>query len=308
MSGRRPEATAGTREEAIGGLLVALASAFFGTVVVFGKFAVRTGLPTFSVLAFRFTASALVVAAALIALRRPLAAAPGERLGIVVVGVAGYAVEASFFFSAIRHGTAAAVTLLFFTYPVFVTVASWRLGRGVPNRLTLVALAFAVAGASLVVGTGGGLEIERIGVVFALGSAVSYTGYLVGADHVLRRTNSLTGAMWQAASAGLGLALFAAVTGVFRVPSGWSEWWPILGMAASTAGAFVCLLEGLQRLGAVRTAIISATEPLAAALLAFLFLEESVSLGTALGGALILAGAIGASLARTVRQVEPPIP
>ncbi len=308
MSGTSREAGPAIRSETLGGALVGLASVLFGTVVVFGKFALRTGLPVFSVLAFRFTASALIVAAALTGLRRPLAAAPGERLGLVAVGMAGYAVEASFFFAALRHGTAAAVTLLFFTYPVFVTLASWALGRGRPTRLTLASLACAVVGAALVVGTGGGLAIEALGALFVLGSAVTYTGYLIGAHHVLKRTSALTGAMWQAASAGLGLAAFAGLTGNFRLPSGWGQWGPILGMAVSTAGAFFCLLEGLQRLGAVRTAIISATEPLAAALLAFAFLGEAVSPGTAVGGALILAGAVTGSLARATPAAEPPLP
>jgi drug/metabolite transporter (DMT)-like permease len=58
----------------------------------------------------------------------------------------------------------------------------------------------------------------------------------------------------------------------------------------------------------VRTSIISATEPLSAALLGFLFLGESVSAGTALGGALILAGAVIASLARAATPQEQQIP
>jgi drug/metabolite transporter (DMT)-like permease len=78
-------------------------------------------------------------------------------------------------------------------------------------------------------------------------------------------------------------------------------------MGVASAGAFVCLLAGLQRIGAVRTAIVSATEPLSAAFLAYVFLDESVSPGTALGGALILAGAIVASVGRaTTREQQIP--
>ncbi len=295
--------------EAVGGLLVGLASVLFGTVVVLGKLALRRGLPVFSMLAVRFGIAAAILAAVLAVLRRPLAAARGERLGVVVLGVAGYAVESAFFFSAIRHGSAAAVTLLFFTYPVFVTLLSWALGRGRPTRLTVVSLVCAVAGAAVVVGTGGGLTIATLGVVLALTSAVMYSCYLIGADRVLRRTAALTSSMWVAGSAAVGLGAYALATGAARAPDGWREWGPILGMGLATAGAFVCLLEGLQRLGAVRTAIIAATEPLATAMLAFLLLREAVSLGTAAGGALILAGAVTAGLARVgPPPAEPPIP
>jgi drug/metabolite transporter (DMT)-like permease len=105
-------------------------------------------------------------------------------------------------------------------------------------------------------------------------------------------------------SAALGLALFALVTGNAQIPRGWSEWWPVLGTGAFTAGAFVCLFAGLRRLGAVRTSIISATEPLTAATFAAIFLGEVISIGTIWGGALILAGAVAASLARRP-QPEP---
>ena len=304
MSTTEPRA----RPDAVGGLLVATASLLFGSVVIFGKFGLRQGLPVPSLLAARYAVGAVVLAVALLVLRRPLLPVRGERAALAGLGVFLYALESGLFFSALQYGTAAAVTLLFFTYPVFVTVATWVLGQGRPSRLTMLALACAVLGAGLVVGTGGGLAIEKIGVLFALGSAVAYTVYLIGADRVLRRTNPLTSAMWVSAGASLGLSAYAIVTGVAQVPSGWSEWWPVLGMGGATAGAFVCLMSGLQRIGPVRTSIVAATEPLAAAFLGFVFLDESVQLGTVLGGALILVGAVTASLARTVTAPEQQIP
>ena len=69
-------------------------------------------------------------------------------------------------------------------------------------------------------------------------------------------------------------------------------------MGFATAGAFVCLMEAIRRVGALRTAIISALEPLAASVLAWIILGERVSGGVAFGGALILSGAVTASLAR----------
>jgi len=57
-------------------------------------------------------------------------------------------------------------------------------------------------------------------------------------------------------------------------------------------------MGALQRIGAVRTSIVSATEPLAAAIFGYLMLDETVGIGTAIGGALILGAAIMASLAR----------
>lgn len=297
-----------TRRETIGGLLVGVSALQFGLVVLLGKFVRRHGLSVEAMLSIRFGLGALLLAAALVALRRPLLAAPGERAGLAILALVGYAVEATFFFTALGHGTVAAVTLLFFTYPVLVTLGTWAIGRGTPARQTILALGCALVGSAIVVGTGAGLQIETLGVVFALASATTYTGYLIGADVVLRRTNALTSAMWVSAGASIGLFLYANVIGGWRLPAGSHEWFLLVGMGLASAGAFVCLMEGIQRIGAVRTAIVSALEPLAAAALAWLFLGEDVTWGIAVGGTLILVAAVTASLARAATPQEQQIP
>jgi drug/metabolite transporter (DMT)-like permease len=299
---------ADARRDVVGGLLAAAASLQFGTIVVLGKRVLERGMTVESMLAYRFGVAAILLTAVLAILRRPLLAEPGERAGLAVLAFIGYAAEATFFFTGARHGTVAAVTLLFFTYPVFVTLGAWLVGRGAPARLTILALACAVAGAAIVAGTGAGLSVETAGVVFALAAAITYSAYLVGSDLVLRRTSPLTGAMWVSAGASLGLFTFSSVASRYSSPQVTADWWAILGMGLASAGAFVCLLGALQRIGAVRTAIVSATEPLSAAFLGWIFLGESVSFGTAIGGALILAGAVVASLARAATEHEQQIP
>lgn len=294
----------GTHADLLGGALAAAASLQFGVVVVLGKRVLERGMTVESMLAMRFGTAALFLVVALVLLRRPLLAVPGERLGLALLALFGYAVEASFFFTAAKHGTAAAATLLFFTYPVFVTIGTWFLGRGAPAGPTLLALFLAIAGAALVAGTGAGLSIETIGVVFALAAALTYSAYLVGTDVVLRRTGPLTSALWVSAGASFGLFVSSTVTGRLTAPTIAADSWSILAMGLATAGAFVCLLGALQRVGAVRTAIISATEPLSAALLGFLYLDETVTWGVAIGGAMILSGAVLASLARKVKPQE----
>jgi drug/metabolite transporter (DMT)-like permease len=296
--------------DAVGAVLIGLASMQFGAVVVLGKIVTQGGLPVPSMLAFRFVIAALLLAAVLAGARQPLRAAPGEGWKLAGLGLAGYAVEATFFFEAIRHGSAPAVTVLFFTYPVLVSLIALVLGKGLPGWLLGGALGAAVAGAAVVSLTGGGVEIDGAGVAFALGSAASFALYLTGAAAALKGTNSLTGAMWVSAAAGLGLAAYSLVAGAGRIPEGWRQWGPVIGMAAFTAGAFFCLFAGLRRLGVVRTSILAATEPLAASVLAAIFLDEPIRGGTVAGGALILSGAIAAALARRPAHgpAEAPVP
>jgi drug/metabolite transporter (DMT)-like permease len=306
---RRVASLRSTPGDLVGVGFILLMSLQFGSVVVLGKIATRAGgLPVASLLAFRFGLAALLLAVALLLLRQPLRAAPGEGWRLAALGVGGYAVEAAFFFVGLRHGTAAAATLLFFTYPVVVAVVAFFLGKGLPGWLLGGALIAAVGGAAVVAVAGGGVDIDGVGVAFELASSVTYAMYLVGAAAVLKRTNSLVGGMWVAAAASIGLAVYAIITGTADVPSGWHQWGPVLGMGAFTAGAFATLFAGLRRLGAVRTAIISASEPLTAAALAAIFLGERVGAGTIVGGVMILGAAVAASVARAQAPAEPPIP
>jgi drug/metabolite transporter (DMT)-like permease len=293
--------TARARRPAAGGAVFAAAAAVqFGLVVVLASRLSRGGVPVTTALAVRFGIASFILAGAVVALRRPIAPAEGERAAIVLLAVLGYAVEASAFFAALAHGTAAAVTLLFYTYPVVVAIGSWGvLRRGRPSSRTAVALVVASAGVAIVVGAGGSLVIERTGVGLALLSALIISVYLLGADVLLRRTEPLTAAFWVSGAASAALFAASVVTGTWRTPVGWSTWGPILGMGVATAGAFVCLLEAIRRIGAERSSIVSSAEPLAAALLAWAFLHEATGVAVALGGTLILAGGVLASLDRS---------
>lgn len=288
---------------------MALASLQFGAVVILGKLLADRALPVPAMLAVRFVLAGAVLAAVLSLWKMSLGPAPGEGTRLVLLGGIGYAAESALFFFALRYGTAAAITLLFFTYPVWVALLSAALGMGVPGRLVIVALGTTIAGAALVVASSGGLDITLTGVSLAMAAAVTFSLYLVGAERSLKETSSPAAAMWVSLSAATGLALFAAVTGQARPPSGPAEWLLVSGMGAFTAGAFFCLFAGLRRIGAVRTSIVASLEPVATALLALLLLGEPLGAGVVGGGLLILAGAVTASVARRgVAEPEAPTP
>src|SRR5207244_13063342 len=100
-----------------------------------GRVATDEGVPVPAFLGLRFGIAAVMMAAVLKAARRPLRAARGEGRRLIALGVFGYSVESTLFFLALRHGGPAAVTLLFFTYPVWVTVLAMATGKGRPGVL-----------------------------------------------------------------------------------------------------------------------------------------------------------------------------
>lgn len=306
MSGSRERVEmSGSREpKVVGAILVVAAATMYGVAVVIQKWVASQGLPTESTLAVRFGISALVLAMILLATRTPLDAAPRERRWLILLGAVGYAIEASFFFGGLQHGTAAAVTLLFYTYPVLLAVAHIVLGRGRLNRFLVGGLALSLTGTAIVIVSSGGVQIDGVGVLLTLCASVSFTLYVLGSEFSLKRTRPLTSAMWLCASATAGLVVLAVASGEFVLPRSSAESMAVAATGVATAGAFVCFLAGLRRVGSVRTGIISTFEPLSAALLAFLFLAEPLGLGIIAGGVFIMAGSVAAVLSGRQRGAE----
>jgi drug/metabolite transporter (DMT)-like permease len=291
------------RGELAGSGLSALMAALFACVVIIGK-QVQAGGPPFVVLTFRFGGQSLILFAVLALTGRALRPVRGERLVIALAGLIGYGTESALYFSALNHGSAAAVTLLFYTYPVWVMLVTIALDRRAPVPALFLALALAIAGSAIVVLGGGGADITHVGIALALGTSVAYTSYLVATDRHVKVTEPLTAAAWLGLGAATANLTFALVSGSTALPPA-GAWWRLLGMMMFSAGAFAAMLAGLQRVGAVRNAIIGVMEPLTVAVLAYLVLGEPVTVAVAAGGSLILVGAVIASVIRTTASAEP---
>ncbi|MGH2766010.1 MAG: DMT family transporter [Actinomycetota bacterium] len=292
------------RHDLTGGVLVALAAVLFGGIVTIGRSEGVRDVPVSALLSIRFGTAALVLALLLVIGRQPLLPAGGEGRRLAVLGALGYGVESAFFFLALGRGTAATVTLLFYTYPVWVALLSAAFGMGLPGLLVGGSLVAAVAGSGVVVASSGGLDISALGIAFALASAVTISFFLIGLEALVRRTSPLAASMWIALSASAGHGTYAIASGTGRFPMWPDEWVAIAAMGVLTSGAFSLLFLGVRRLGAVRSSIISSLEPVAAAMLALAFLGEALRAGVLLGGLLILAGAVAASFARSVPEPE----
>ncbi len=293
------------RQELLGSTLSALMALQFAAVVMFGKEVAGGDLP-FPMLALRFAGQSLLLFIVLLLLRKPLMPAPGERLPLILAATIGYGTEAALFFSALNHGKAGAVTLLFYLYPVWVMLATIALDRRPPGWRLFLALLLALGGSAIVIVGGGEVEVAPIGILLALATSLVYTAYLITADRTIRRTDPVTAAAWLGAGAATSNVIFAFAFSVHDLPDA-SSWSFLLGMAVFSAGAFAAMLGGLQLVGAVRNAIIGVMEPLGVAVLAAFFLDEPITAPTAIGGTLILGGAILATLVRTTRVREPDV-
>lgn len=271
-----------------GTLLAAAGAASYGATIVFGRSLAKANLGAGTVLGIRF-----VVAAALLFALQALAGRPGPagpaRLVLVALGVL-YAVESTFFFSALEHGTAAAVALLFYCYPVMVTLVEVLTGSGRPSNRVLAALAASATGSVLVIASGADVSITASGVVFALAAAATFAIYLLAGDRFATETDVVAKAAWVALACGATHLLRGLAGSGLHAPGRHLP--AVVANGAATASAFALMFAALHILGPSRTAVVMTLEAFFAIVAAALFLGEPIGGLQLVGGIAILAGAM----------------
>lgn len=202
--------------------------------------------------------------------------------------------QALYFTAIAAIGVTAATLTTLCTSPVLVTIGSAALMRERIRPATLVALACALVGTSLLVGLTPGLEQGTglaVGALSALGAALCYSVFTISSRHLAQRYHPL-----QTITVGFGvgslLLLALALAGGLVVdypPLGWALL-VYLGSVPS-ALAYSLFLAGIASITATLASISSLVEPLTATLLAWLLFGEKLGPLGVLGAALLL-GAI----------------
>ena len=283
------------RRAHLAGTAFAIAGAgCYGVTIVIGRALAKGGLDASNVLGLRFGIAGLGLIVGLILARRPLLPVRGERLAAVALGAVGYASESSLFYLALSRGTAAAVALLFYSYPAMVTLAEAVLRRSRPRPMALAALALSFAGAVLLAVSGGHVDISTAGALFAIGAAAAFSAYLLITERVMRRSDSMTIAAWTALGASAALLTRTSLRGGIHLPVGHT--WQLLTYGLATGAAFALMFAALRRLGSAQTAVVMTLEAVCAIVLAAAFLGEGIGPIQIVGGAAILGAAVLISL------------
>jgi drug/metabolite transporter (DMT)-like permease len=286
----------------LGAGLIAISAAGFATLSIFGKFAFAAGLSLTGFLSLRFGGAALLLAIVLLLTRRARVF-PGLRLMAILLclGLFGYAVQASLFFLGLQRIPASLSALLLYAYPFFVALLNWAVNHRPPQRREWLAMGLATLGVALTVtsgnGSGAGEPVDRLGVLFTLGSAGWYACYIVISDRHVHRAGALVSTTWVAAGAAISFLVIGLATQTWAfVPTARSAA-IILGLILfSTILPISTFFAGMARVGPTTASLLSTLEPVFTILLASLLLQEQLAPLQMLGGLLVLAGVVWISL------------
>ena len=296
-----------TSERNLGWLLAAGSAAAFATLAIWGRLGFEVGLRSATLLQWRFGVAALVLAAA-----GRLRGRLGVRTRVLLLAAGGlYTLQTALYFAALERITAGTTALLLYLAPSFVVLYSWLLGRR-PTGRQLLAVAVATAGLMVIVGLPGEADRNVAGLFLAAGAGAAYAAYLLAGELLFSGVKPLTITAHNAAGATVGFVLVDLVTvGRLDLPSATAQWGVVAGVVAvPTLAAIPMVFAAIARIGAARTAIVSTLEPVFTALFAWLVLAEALRPVQALGGLLVLAGAVlaqrGARLRVEAAGVVPP--
>lgn len=287
---------------AVGAILCLTAAVAFGTMGIFGKLAYDEGVTVATLLAVRFALAAALLGALALALpatRRAVASMSARDVARgLALGAVGYSAQAGAYFTALERLDASLLALVVYTAPAMVMVAAVLLGR---DRLTLravAALALASGGLALLLSGAARGALEPIGTLLGLAAAVAFSTYVLWSESLSHRIAPLPLAACVCAGAAALLTGVAVAGGGLDAgavsAAGWG-WLAAIAVVSTVAG-IALFLAGVRRVGPTAAAILSTAEPVTTVALAYAAFGEALSATQLLGGALVLAAAVGVAI------------
>lgn len=286
----------------LGILQVSLAGVLWGTGgITLEVIRGRAELSFVTISCYRMVIAATVLVAAVLALRRSaelmalLRDSPGTAC-LMGVGTAAY--QALYFGSIIEVGVTVSTVVSLGLAPVLLTAADALRQRRHPGARRVVVVAVALAGLVLVSVAAGGTGTGPrpwLGVALAVGSGATYAATTALGRPVSQRTDPLALTTVATTAGAITLVPAALIAGgPFTtgdpVAIGALGYLGVMTMAL----AYGLLYAGLQTTSSTAAVIASLLEPVTAAIVAALFLDERVGVLGVVGIVLILGAVAGA--------------
>lgn len=271
----------------------------FGANHVAARLAFNHGLDVASAVTVRSLITALVVGCIVWQQRVSLSVSQRQR-GFLLLISALVAVQSLSLYAAVARLPVALALLTFNTYPLWTAFFAWLFYRHRPERAVLLAmpvllfglaLALDVFGATSGLGAGGQWSRIGAGVGFAMLAAAVFGAALVCTQHEAASVDGRLRTTVTMALVGLLALLVLPLQGGLHLPQAAPGWWGLAGLTLCYGTAFTIMFTLLPRLGVVGSSPIMNVEPVAALVLAWALLGQTIA-PVQVAGALIVVGAV----------------
>ncbi len=271
----------------------------FGANHVAARLAFNHGLDVATAVLVRSFVTAAVVGGIVWLQGVSVRVTPRQR-GFLLLISALVAVQSLCLYAAVVRLPVALALLTFNTYPLWTALFAWLLYRHRPERAVLLAmpvlllglaLALDALGAASGLGAAGQWSSIGAGVAFAMTAAAVFGAALVFTQHEAAAVDGRLRTAITMALVGLLALVVVPLQGGLHLPQAAAGWWGLAGLTLCYGTAFTIMFTLLPRLGVVGSSPIMNVEPVAALVLAWALLGQTIA-PVQVAGALIVVGTV----------------
>jgi drug/metabolite transporter (DMT)-like permease len=278
------------------GYIYAIAAAvLFGSSGMFVKLAQGTGLDSISLLTVQYMlAVTIMFAYAFIRNRKILVVDRKSLIDLALMGVIGSTGMTLCYYMAFEYLPVAVVTMLLYTYPVLVFIYTCIFEKGSMNVQKTAAIIMAFTGCVLALNLfGGNYAYPVFGIVLGLMSAVFYAFINIFSEKKFEKVDSLAINAYSTLFSLIALCLYRFPSHVFRGEVNPDSIIYIVLLAIfCEILPLTMLYASLKLIGALKVSVISNLEIPTAFVMAYLFLNEKITVSQLFGSALIVCAII----------------
>lgn len=217
-----------------------------------------------------------------------------DYLWIVLFGFIGYYLASLFDFMGLQHIKAGLERIILFIYPTIVVLLSWFIFRKKSTNLQILAIIVTYVGVFITFWDEVGVDENTIllGGFLIFLSAFTYASYLVGSGWLIPKFGVLQFTSYAMIVSTICIVVHYLFVNGFRLSSYPKEVY-LLGMAMAIFSTLVpsfLVSAAINRLGASTFSIFGSLGPVSTIILAFFFLDETISLVQIFGMLVVIAG------------------
>jgi len=281
-------------------LKLAAVTMVWGGTFVAGRY-LAGGLNPLLAASLRFLLASVALLLFIRMARTPLVRpSPRQWLQLSLLGFFGIFFYNLCFFYGLHYINASRASLIVALNPAVIGLASWLLFKERLTRAKVVGIAICMAGACMVIVSRdpqllAGRADAWLGDLLIFGCVLGWGVYSLFSrelDHSLGPVQTVT---WSILLGTVMLWITCIVRGEVSIEAvaslGAQQWLSLLYLGVlGSALAYIAYYDGIRKIGATRSGVFIALNPLTAVLLGALLLDEPLTLAMCLGGGLILAG------------------
>lgn len=281
-------------------LTLAGVTMIWGGTFVVGRFLTGSLSPLFAA-SLRFLLASVALLGFLWIARIPLARpTPGQWLQLTLLGFFGIFFYNLCFFYGLRYINASRASLIVALNPAVIGLASWLLFKERLGRVKVAGIAICITGAGLVIVSRDPRLLAVtpdawIGDLLIFGCVLSWGVYSLfsrGLNQSIGPLQTVTFSVLIGSAMLWALAtLRGEVSGAALINLGTPQWLSLIYLGVlGSALAYIGYYDGIRKIGATRSGVFIALNPLTAVVLGALLLGEQLTLSMCLGGGLVLTG------------------